>query len=852
MQTRPAAPAPRGWAAPAAALAWGLLGGVLVQLQQATLPGLSALAGAAVLAAVVGWAVLWGWRRTGVHVADAGGRWTLLALLLFVAATLGYASTAARAHLKLQDRLPAALEGVDIQVTGLIADLPRHSLQGTRFVFEPEAATLRGAPVRVPERLSLGWYRGFDEDSLLAGPEEPLRAGQRWHFTLRLRQPHGAMNPHGFDLELWMFERGLGASGYVRARPESPPEKLAEAAGAPVQRARQALRDALQRQVGEGAAADVLAALLIGDQAAIAREDWEVFRLTGVAHLMSISGLHVTMFAWLAGAAIAWLWRRSARAPLWLPAPQAARWGGLVCAAAYALLAGWGVPAQRTVGMIAVVVLLRTAGARWPLHAVLLAVALAVAMGDPWALLQPGFWLSFVAVALLVASEPLQDGPKRQAQAAPAGRWQAAKAVVAGALRGGLRTQAVATVGLSPLTLVFFQQLSLVGFAANLLAIPLVTLLVVPLAMAGVLLPPLWSLAAWLVQGLMALLQAMAAWPWALWQTAAAPPWALACGLLAGALAVLPLPPRQRWLAVPLLLPLLWPPVPRPGPGQFELVAADVGQGTAVLVRTQHHLLVYDAGPATTPEADAGSRVLLPLLRARGEQRIDLLMLSHRDTDHTGGAAALLAGLPVRELASSLEDGHPLIANAAARQLPHRACTAGQRWVWDGVQFELMHPPAEALATERRGKPNTLSCVLRVQATAPAPGGGPPPSALLTGDIEAAQEAALVQQHGAALASRLLLVPHHGSKTSSTPAFLQAVQPAQAVVQAAYRSRYGHPAPEVMARYEALGLQPLRSDRCGAYAQAADGSGHCVRQVRRRYWHHASAAPHPAPPAGRP
>ncbi|RVU47169.1 ComEC/Rec2 family competence protein [Rubrivivax rivuli] len=276
MQTRPAAIAPLGWAAPAAALAWGLLGGVLLQLQQAALPGFAALAGTFVVAAVVGVAVLWGWRWQSMRPPRAGGPWALLALLLLSAATLGYASTAARAQLKLQDRLPAALEGVDLQVTGLIADLPRHGLQGTRFVFEPEAATLRGAPVRVPERLSLGWYRGFDEDSLLAGPEEPLRAGQRWRLTLRLRQPHGAVNPHGFDLELWMFERGLGASGYVRARPESPPEKLAEAAGAPVQRARQALRDALQRQVGEGAAADVLAALLIGDQAAIWRRPKEL------------------------------------------------------------------------------------------------------------------------------------------------------------------------------------------------------------------------------------------------------------------------------------------------------------------------------------------------------------------------------------------------------------------------------------------------------------------------------------------------------------------------------------------------------------------------------------------------
>ena len=786
-------------------LALGWLAGVALQLQQRALwPERPTLwLGAAVL--LTG-ALCWRWRH----------RLLPALLLALCAAALGFTSTTQRAAWVLEDRLPAALEGADILVTGTVAELPRAGLTGTRFVLETESATLRDAPVRVPQRLSLGWYRGPDDDGLLSGPAEDLRAGQRWRMTVRLRQPHGSFNPHGFDLELWLFERGLGASGYVRARPETPPVKLQDAAGHPLERARQSLRDALQREVDDSHAAGVLAALLIGDQAAIDRQGWDLFRITGVAHLMSISGLHITMFAWLAGGVVGWLWRRHARLPLLLPAPQAGRWAGLLAAAAYALLAGWGVPAQRTVYMIGVVVLLRSAGLRWPLHLVLLVAAVVVTVADPWALLQPGFWLSFVAVGLLVASEPVQA-----IGAAPAG-WRARAGHT---LRAGLRTQVVATVGLAPLSLVFFQQVSLVGFLANLVAIPLVTLLIVPLAMLGVLLPPLWLLAAWLVQGLGAGLQVLAGLPLAAWSAAAAPPWAMASGLLAGALAVLPLPWRLRVLALPLLLPLLWPPVARPPEGQFELLAADIGQGTAVLVRTRGHLLLFDTGPAYSPESDAGGRVLLPLLRARGEKQIDLLMLSHRDTDHVGGAASVLGGVPVLAMSSSLAESHPL----RARDVPHTPCAAGQRWAWDGVQFEVLHPLAQDLPLQI--KPNALSCVLRIQGTGR--------SALLTGDIEAAQEAALLQRSAERLRSDVLLVPHHGSRTSSTAPFLAAVRPRVAVVQAAYRSRFGHPAPDIVVRYADAGIALVRSDRCGAWTLPADGAAFCERQSARRYWHHS-------------
>jgi competence protein ComEC len=505
-------------------------------------------------------------------------------------AAIGFGSTGWRAELRLSDVLPAVLEGQDLVITGVVSGLPQTNLSGTRFVFDVESAAWRGEPVEVPRRVSLGWYRGFDVDALLVGPLVDLRAGQRWRFTVRLRQPHGNLNPHGFDLELWLFEQGIRAGGSVRATAGAPPVKLADGAGAPVERLRQHLRDRIEADVADPSAAGVLAALAVGDQAAIARSDWDLFRTTGVAHLMSISGLHVTMFAWLAGALVARLWRLSPRAMLAVPAPAAARWCGLAAAASYAVLAGWGVPAQRTVWMIATVVLLRSVAVRWPQPAVLGAAAVVVTAFDPWALLQPGFWLSFVAVGLLMGSEPVSAARTAADGFLPR---------LCTAALGGLRTQAVATVGLAPLTMVFFQQVSLVGFVANLLAIPLVTLLVTPLALIGILLPGLWWLAGAIVQGLMQLLGLLAGSPLAVWTAAAAPVWAAAAGLVGAALLVMPLPWRLRWLGLPMLLPLMAPAVPQPPAGAFEMVAVDVGQGTSVLVRTRSHLLVYDAGPAS-------------------------------------------------------------------------------------------------------------------------------------------------------------------------------------------------------------------------------------------------------------
>ena len=923
------------WWRAAVALAW--VAGVALQLQQPALwAGESCrLIGAAALGGLlVARRCRWhGVARMGIGVAVAA---------------CGFAYAGWRADVRLADALAPEWEGCDVEVVGVVDEMPQVAEDGEHFAFVVESAraagmTARelkrvksldaaagqplaadvagaeeaaartrassgaiddddddpasvappppppgaGAPV-VPSRVWLAWSRNQRDDRVVAASPAPLRAGQHWRLPVRLRRPHGTMNPDGFDAELWLFDQGLRATGTVRGNGQ-----LLDTSWAPIANLRQWVRDRLmlsaREGMGDAAAAAALAALAVGDQAAIAGPGWEVFRNTGVAHLMSISGLHITMLGWLGGAAIGALWRRSERAALWLATPVAARWGGVAVAWLYALLAGWGVPAQRTVLMLAATASLRSAGLNWPASLVALAGMVPVTLLDPWALLQPGFWLSFAAVGLLMVSEPARtvaseggaapgradarglahggEGgrdapapgerasadvrvgaitrmnasartaePDRSRAPAPMPAGSRMNRLVAGTrhlagrlgseLRGGLRAQVVASIGLAPLSLVAFQQVSLVGLLANLVAEPWVTLVVTPLTLLGIALPPLWRLATLALEPLLWLLAWLARWPFASVHVATAPGWALAAGLAGGALLMLPLPWRVRLLGTTMLLPLLWPFVARPADGRFELVAADVGQGTAVLVRTRSHLLLFDTGPRFGDDNDAGRRLLLPLMQARGEPRIDVLVLSHADADHVGGAQSIIDRMPVDALRSSLAAGHPLRANP----LPHIACVAGQGWSWDGVRFAMLHP----FASDYRpgAKTNALSCVLRVV-------GDDGSSALLTGDVEAPGERRLVARARAdptaGLRSDILVVPHHGSHTSSTDAFLDAVRPRVAVIQVGYRSRYGHPAPDVVGRYAAHGIPVVRTDHCGAWLWAA-GQARCTRALRRRYW----------------
>ena len=804
----------------------GFVAGVALQLQQRALdpPAVYTLL---LVASGVAWGALGLWGRSA-----RPARWwrrARQAMVLAGALAAGFGFAGLRAVSVAGQALDPALEGVDLSVTGVVAAMPQRIEPGLRFRLDVEAATRDGVPVALPPRLLLGWYGGPTVAAdgatleLLRQPAD-LRAGERWHMTVRLKAPHGSLNPHGFDYELWLWEQGLRATGYVRAGPrDAPPQRLGATWRHPVDQARQSVRDAIMARVADGTprqarSAGILAALVTGDQAAIERADWDVFRATGVAHLMSISGLHITLFAWVAVALIGAFWRRSAlwgwALCRWLSAPTAALIGGVLLAAGYAVFSGWGVPAQRTVAMLATVAALRIGARQWPWPTVWLLACAVVVLLDPWALTQAGFWLSFVAVGILFATD----------SGAADGRSTMDSGHFLHQTRRLVREQAVVTLALTPLSLLLFGQVSVVGFLANLVAIPWVTLVVTPLALAGVVVPPLWDVAAWALRPLAALLQALAALPFATLSVPAAPLWAGVAGVAGGALLAARLPWGLRLLGLPLLLPVLLWPAPRPAGGEFELVAADVGQGNAVLVRTAGHTLVYDAGPRFSADSDAGHRVLVPLLRALDE-RVHTLVLSHRDTDHTGGARAVLAMQADAALLSSIEDEHELQALRPATR-----CEAGQRWEWDGVRFEVLHPLAADYGTGLRA--NALSCVLRVDNGRH--------SALLVGDIEAAQETRLVEAQ-ALLKADLLLMPHHGSKTSSTPVFLDAVQPRLALAQAGYRNRFGHPAPAVLVRYRERGIEVVESARCGAatWTSARPQAVSCQRETARRYWHHA-------------
>jgi competence protein ComEC len=786
----------------------GCVLGTAAQLQQGVLWPAWPYAALGLAGAVLAWQGWRGGRRRWGH----GRRWHWHGLAAVGMAALAFASVGLRAASFQAQGLAPALEGRDLLIVGQVAAMPQPGDTALRLRLDVASAQQDGQAVRVPPRIELSWYHG----SLDGVPQQQAQvlAGDRWQLQVRLRAPHGQRNPHGFDYELWLWERGVQATGYVRAGPrDAPPRLLERGWRQPVERARQAMRAAIFARIAEPARAGVVAALAMGDQGAVEQADWDLFRVTGVSHLLSVSGLHVTMFAWLATAVVGWAWRHADRlgwrASLWCPAPHAGLVGGVLLACAYALFSGWGVPAQRTLLMLATVALLRLSGRHWPWPLVLAVAGVAVLVLDPWALLQAGFWLSFVAVGVLFASD------------AGDAAHGAARGAAARVLRL-LREQLVVTVALAPLTLLLFQQVSLVGLLANLLAIPWVTLVLTPLALLGVVAAPLWDLAALAAAVFVGVLAQLAQWPWASLGHAAVPLSLGVCALLGALLLVLRLPLGVRLLGLPLLLPaLFWQPA-RPAPGQFELLAADIGQGNAVLVRTAQHSLLYDTGPRYGQDSDAGHRVLVPLLRALGE-RLDTVVVSHADSDHSGGAATVLAMQPQAALRASLPPAHALLALRPATR-----CAAGQQWDWDGVRFELLHPPVGAAMDAR---PNTLSCVLRITAGQAA--------VLLAGDIEQPQEAQLLAS-GVELRADLLLVAHHGSKTSSSQAMLQAVAPRFALVQAGYRNRYGHPAPEVVQRLRRQGAAVIASPACGAahWHSATPERIACERVRGRRYWHH--------------
>ena len=748
---------------------------------------------------------VWGpWALCGALLLLPSVRWPNLAgrsLAVLGCLLIGFGFACWRAEIRLAEALSAAWEGRDVEVIGVVAGLPQDFSHGTRFEFDVEKPLT--ATAVLPTRVMISWYQGrADEET---AERQSIKPGERWQLTLRLKRPHGNANPHAFDYEVWLLERGIRATGYVR---NNPAQRLNDMVWSPayvVERLRYRMRERLLAALPAASypLTGILVALAIGDQKSVQGDLWTTFNRTSTTHLFSVSGSHITLVAALIAGLVGWVWRRIPALALRLPAQRAALLAGCLMACAYVFLAGFGVPAQRTLYMLLVAALAMLSERILAPSRILCLALLVVLVIDPWAILAAGFWLSFGAVGALlyVASALVGDG---------AG-WKAS-------VRAWGGMQWTATLASLPVLLLIFQQFSLVSPLANALAIPVITFIVTPLALLGALIPwwPILLVAHTILGWLMIFLDWCALWP--VWQIPAPPLWAAIVAAIGVAVCLLPRGMAGRGLGLLMLVPVMFWPAEHPRESVAQVTLLDVGQGLAAVIQTSQHTLIYDPGPLYSAESDAGQRVVVPYLRALGVNRVDMLVVTHRDTDHSGGLNSVQSALEIAELRSSLEG------------MGGTRCQSGQQWTWDGVRFEVLHPTADDYAAKR--KSNNLSCVLRVTA------GGR--RILLTSDIEARDEAALLERYPGDLAADVLLVPHHGSKTSSTAEFMTAVGAADVLIPVGYRNRFGHPKPEVLERYTASGSRIWRTDRDGAlrFVLAADGVTPLAwRTERKRYWH---------------
>ncbi len=704
--------------------------------------------------------------------------------------------------------LPAELEGTDLWLEGWIASIPDREYRSVRFEFSVDRVIHGGQPVTslARQRLRLSWWDDVEGDDAAIPESRPeLRVGDRWGFAVRLKRPRGLSNLGGFDYERWLYAKGIVATGSIRAQP--PPRLLAQAERYPIDRYRQRVAERFVQQLPGNPFNGVLIALAVGEESGIAPHQWDVFNRTGVGHLMSISGSHVGLIAGMTFALIWGVWSRVPRLVLWWPATRAAALAALLGASGYTLISGLSVPAQRSFLMLAVAMLALIAQRPATPSRILALALLVVLLFDPSAPLLAGFWLSFGAVAVILYTV--------------SGRWQTHHW-----LGQAVRLQLKITLALLPPTLVFFQQFPLWSPLANLIAIPWVSCTVLPLSLLAALVGPLSStvqsasltLAALTMEGLWRILVGLDQVPNMVLYRPAPPLWTLVFALPGMALLLAPRGLVERWLGLPLCLPLLWPPMVAPERNGFWFTLLDVGQGLAAVVRTRNHVLVYDTGPRLGMTLDAGRAVLVPFLRQQGVTRVDTLLVSHPDKQHEGGVRSLREFLSVERILTASPDQTPIEGA--------EPCRAGQAWEWDGIRFNILHPPANGFSGDN------ASCVLQVVGEAGR--------VLLPGDIETAAETALLATYGTELAAEVLVAPHHGHRNLSIPAFLDAVHPRYVLFATGYRNRFGYPRPETVARYRATGATLLDTGQEGAvtFQLEPDRPLTLNRQRRdnRHYW----------------
>lgn len=737
--------------------------------------------------------VLVGRRLAARRPGDFSIPLTSTALLLGVLWAWGHAA------LRIADDLPPALEGQDLTVRGFIASLPDSGVD-PQFVFE-----VVGAAPEFPKRLRLTWYRA---------PATP-QPGEQWQLTVRLKRRNGFANPGGFDYEGFLFREGIGATGYVR---DGDNRRLQAPHRYWILRVRGWIGSRIAEAAGDHDMLGVLQGLAIGDTRAMQVEQWRVFAATGTTHLMAISGLHIGMVAMLAAWAGGSIVRIRRAQSLGLTAMHGQVIAGVSAAVIYSVLAGLSIPTQRTLVMLCIYF-----GLRWSRRTLAIGRSLSLALIvilllDPFAPLAVGAWLSFVAVLVILM--------------ATSGRLARE-----GMIASFSRVQLAVTIGLVPVLLVSFGNLSLVAPVANAFAVPAFTLLIVPAVLIGTLVAMihpglgtvLLEFPATVLNAGWPLLEWLASQPLAVWY-APRPSLSVLAALVAGVvLLMLPAIWPLRLAGIFMCLPMMFYRAPTPAPGTFELTVLDVGQGLAAVVRTHSRVLVYDTGPAFQSGRSAAELAVLPFLRSHGVRNIDVMMVSHGDQDHSGGLSEMLAALPARTLlvGPSVNQAPP---DKAANKLN---CERGQQWHWDGVTFTVLHPDSrsEARASSRSG--NDSSCVLHIY--------GHDGTALLTGDIESDAERQLVDR--GLTPATVVVAPHHGSDTSSSSLFVAATRPDVTIFSTGYRNRWNFPRPAVVQRWRDVGARSFDTSASGAIRVTFEPHDAPVdvqvrehRHTRRRYW----------------
>ena len=737
----------------------------------------------------------------------------LLILLLATSFVAGVSYTCWRSQAVLADTLPEAAMGRNIQLTGVVDSLPDRTARGQRFQFRVEHIDSK---FHVPERIQLSvWNAHQDSDTSETPILGPVKAGERWSFVVRLKRPHGLANPHGYDVEARLFESGIRATGYVKTGERLDAFVPGFATG--IALLRSMIRDRFDTVLPQEGYPDagILTALAIGDQKAIPGSLWQVFAKTGTTHLMSISGLHVTLFSGLVALLVASIWRRMPKLVARIPAQKMGVFCGWFAAAFYTLIAGAGIPALRTLFMLTVGAIAVLTGRHVSPFKILLLALVVVLLLDPWAGMSPGFWLSFVAVGLLLwaaLSEHVSSNEQRS--------WRQRLSLW---FKGFGRTQWAVTIGTLPFLLLFFSQFSLISPITNAVAIPWVSGVVTPITILALVVPwdGLLYLADALMSPLLTFLNWSAALPLAIWHAPVPSPLVFVLALLGALWWLMPAGLPGRWLAIFLCLPLVLPKIETIPLGEARVEVLDVGQGLAVVVRTHRHVLLYDTGPYYSSEADAGVRVIVPYLRAIGVDRLDGMVVTHRDTDHSGGAQSVLESMPVGWVADAPDTQFA----DAVPGVRSKACRAGNGWNWDGVRFDFMHPSSPSAVKDQAS--NHQSCVLQVSIG--------DKRMLLTSDIELADEQQIVSN--GLPNSQILLVPHHGSGTSSGTDLLDAVRPEIAIIPVGYRNRYRHPKPSVMASYETRKIKVYRTDTDGmVQVDLPSMKVSAYRHIRQRYW----------------